>query len=242
MELELGCEMYRQATTPTHLAGRACDMVRLLKGDHMKLGYAVDMYTHSIQTATRAYLDGANDEIIVCALLHDVGEMLSPTNHGDVSAGILRPYISRKSHWMLANHEVFQGYYYFDKFGEDVNRREQLLKGGGGSGSCVTDPLLAGKAPEGAYDLAVDFCEKYDALSFDPNFTCMELEDFQPFLLNVFSKEPFWDQRHNLKTSSSQLFVEGPTTLDENEYTPTTCERSRQLRVTNMDFPLGNTS
>ena len=40
--------------------------------------YPVDRLTHSLQTATRALRDGADDELIVCALFHDVGESLGP--------------------------------------------------------------------------------------------------------------------------------------------------------------------
>ena len=74
-ELELGSELYRQATTAKHLASRACDLLLLLKGTHMELGFPVDLYTHSLQSATRAHRDGADDEMTVCALLHDIGEM-----------------------------------------------------------------------------------------------------------------------------------------------------------------------
>ena len=197
-ELELGSELYRQATTAKHLASRACDLLLLLKGTHMELGFPVDLYTHSLQSATRAHRDGADDEMTVCALLHDIGEMLCPSNHGDVAASILRPYISRKMHWVLANHEVFQGYYYFDKVGLDKNARERL-RGAGGSASGL--PTVQG-APEGAYELCIEFCEKYDMNSFDPDYPCMELSDFQPMLLNVFSKSPWWDQPDNLKSGA----------------------------------------
>lgn len=197
-EIDLGSDVYRQATTAKHLASRACDLLLLLKGTHMELGFPVDLYTHSLQSATRAYRDGAVDEIIVCALLHDVGEMLCPSNHGDVAASILRPYISRKMHWVLANHEVFQGYYYFDKVGLDKNSREKL-KNAGGSGSGMPEKV---GAPLGAYELCIEFCEKYDMNSFDPEYSNMDLNEFQPMLLNVFSKTPWWDQPNNLKSGS----------------------------------------
>ena len=74
----------------------------------MELGARIDLYEHALQSATRATRDGASDEIVACALLHDVGEVLCPSNHGDVAAAILRPYISKEAHWVLAHHEVFQ--------------------------------------------------------------------------------------------------------------------------------------
>eukprot|EP00943_MAST-04B_sp_MAST-4B-sp1_P001943 g1943.t1 len=213
-ELELGSELYRQATTAEHLSTRACDLLQLLKGTHMELGFPVDLYTHSIQSATRAYKDNAGDEIVVCALLHDIGEMLCPQNHGDIAAAILRPYISQKMHWVLANHEVFQGYYYFDKVGMDKFSRDAFKNDLGGcnksgvpinmdSNNSVDDMInIANTAPKGAYDLCVLFCERYDQPSFDPEFENMELEEFQPMLLNVFGKQPWWDQPENLKSGA----------------------------------------
>jgi len=69
---------------------------------------------------------------------------------------LLRPYISRKAHWCLANHEVFQGHYYFDKVpgmeADAINRRD-LLHGGGGSGSGLEGNKIAGGEPEGGWEL-----------------------------------------------------------------------------------------
>mmetsp|Transcript_16476 Transcript_16476/g.25583 ORF Transcript_16476/g.25583 Transcript_16476/m.25583 type:complete len:184 (-) Transcript_16476:143-694(-) len=176
-------------------------MLTLLKGDHMKIGFPVDMYTHSLQAATRAKRAGASDEIVVVALLHDVGELMSPVNHGDVAAGILRPYISRKAHWALANHEVFQGYYYFHHYGMDRHRRDQL-EGSGGSGSGLSSVELAGSAPDGAWELCQQFCEDYDMPSFDPEYKCMDLEEFVPAMERVFARKPFWDEPTNLKAGA----------------------------------------
>ena len=53
-------------------------------------------YTHSLQSATRADSDGADEETVVCALLHDLGDMIAPDNHSEVIAAILRPYTSVK--------------------------------------------------------------------------------------------------------------------------------------------------
>ena len=53
-----------------------------MKGD--RLGYQVDRYTHSLQAATGAEREGADEETIVCALLHVVGDVLVPDNHSEV--------------------------------------------------------------------------------------------------------------------------------------------------------------
>ena len=43
----------------------------------------------------------SSSELVVCALLHDIGELYTPSNHGDFAAALLRPYISRKAQWVL---------------------------------------------------------------------------------------------------------------------------------------------
>src|SRR5262245_21217832 len=81
--------------------------------------YPIDRLEHSLQTATRAMRDGADEEMIVCALFHDVGESLGPMNHGEVVAAILRPFISEANHWMLFHHPLFQTYFYGRHLGLD---------------------------------------------------------------------------------------------------------------------------
>ena len=71
-------------------------LLKQMQGDRM--GYQVDRYTHSLQSATRAERDGADEETIVCALLHDIGDILAPDNHSEVAAAILRPYVSERNY------------------------------------------------------------------------------------------------------------------------------------------------
>ncbi len=89
------------------MSDRLLELLKAMKGD--KLGYQVDRYTHSLQSATRAESDGADEETVVCALLHDLGDVIAPDNHSEVIASILRPYISEKNHWVLKHHGLFQG-------------------------------------------------------------------------------------------------------------------------------------
>ncbi|GMI38569.1 hypothetical protein TeGR_g2411 [Tetraparma gracilis] len=190
-DMDLMTPLYAAATSPTRLTQRALGLLKAQKGGHSELGAKIDLYQHGVQTATRAYRDGASDEMVACALLHDIGELLSPSNHGDVAAGILRPYISQAMWWTLANHEVFQGHYYYEHAGLDPNARDRWLEGKDGG--------HMGAAPEGAWELCAEFCEKYDAPSFDPEYQNMELEEFVPILERVFSKEGFWDDAQNAK-------------------------------------------
>ena len=142
------------------------ELLKAMKGD--KLGYQVDRYTHSLQSATRAESDGADEETVVCALLHDLGDVIAPDNHSEVIASILRPYISEKNHWVLKHHGLFQGYYYFHHIGGDRNARE----------SYKDHPF---------YQDCVDFCEKWDQTSFDPDYPIQPLEYFEPMVRKVLT-------------------------------------------------------
>ena len=81
---------------------------------------------HSLQTATRALRDGADDELIVAALIHDVGDELAPYNHSEVAAGIIRPYVRPEVTWIVEQHGLFQSYYYAHYAGRDRNAREKF--------------------------------------------------------------------------------------------------------------------
>ena len=81
---------------------------------------------HSLQAATRALRDRADEELVVAALLHDIGDELAPYNHAEVAAAILRPYVRPEVTWIVAQHGLFQNYYYVHHFGGDRNARERL--------------------------------------------------------------------------------------------------------------------
>ena len=105
------------------LSKRLIDHMKLLKGDTG--GFAVDRLTHCLQTATRAHKDGRDVEYVVCALLHDIGDTLGPSNHADIAATILEPYVSEENHWIVKHHGIFQGYYFFHFLGLDKNMRDK---------------------------------------------------------------------------------------------------------------------
>ena len=64
-----------------NLPERIIQHLDMLKGDHG--GFAVDRYTHCLQTATRAFRDGRDEEYVVCALLHDIGCLLYTSDAAD---------------------------------------------------------------------------------------------------------------------------------------------------------------
>lgn len=123
---------------------------------------------HSLQTATRALRDDADEEMIVVALLHDVGDRLAPANHSQFAAAILRPYVSRENYWLVKHHGVFQGYYYFHHHGFDRNARDRFK----------SDPN---------YERTAAFCQDWDQASFDPGYKTLPIEHFEPMVARVLA-------------------------------------------------------
>jgi len=148
------------------LPDRIMAHMRLLDGDYG--GFAVDRLTHSLQTATLAHRAGEDEEYVVCALLHDIGDTLGSFNHADIGAAIVKPFVSEANHWMVEKHGVFQGYYFFHHIGLDRNMREQFRG-------------------HPAFERTALFCEKYDGPAFQPGLDPMPLEAFEPMLRRVIS-------------------------------------------------------
>ena len=149
------------------LPDRVIDHLCMLKGDFG--GFAVDRFEHSLQTATRAFRDGADEEMVVCALLHDIGDTLASWNHAELGATILKPFVSEQNHWLLQNHGIFQGYYFFHHLGMDRNLRDQFLG----------HPW---------FEHTASFCEKWDQTAFQTDYDTMPLEAFVPMVRRVMEK------------------------------------------------------
>lgn len=165
-------QKFNMVASPTMNAHRVLDLFEALHG--MNIGNIIDQYDHGLQTATRALNDGCDEETVVVALLHDIGEVLSPVNHGEIAAGILRPYISPTNYWTLMHHEVFQAYYYQDAAELKERNARDYFKDNPHYASCFR------------------FCEKYDSPSFDPEYENLPLEHFIPMVERVFNKQPYW--------------------------------------------------
>ena len=136
-------------------------------------GYKITRLEHSLQAATRAFKNKESDEMIVATLLHDIGDDLAPMNHSQYAASILKPYVSEKTYWIILHHGLFQTYYSAEHLGGDKNAREKY------------------KDAE-HYQATIDFCEKYDQASFDPNYKSMTLKEFEPMVRNIFARKPFY--------------------------------------------------
>jgi predicted HD phosphohydrolase len=148
------------------LPDRILAHLRLLDGDYA--GFAVDRLTHSLQTATLAHRDGRDEEYVVCALLHDIGDTLGSFNHADVAAAIVKPFVAEENHWMVEQHAIFQGYYFFHHIGMDRDLREQFR---GHRWFARTE----------------EFCARYDGPAFDPKGETLPLDFFEPMVRRVMA-------------------------------------------------------
>ena len=149
------------------LPDRVLAHLSLLHGDCG--GFPVDRLTHCLQTATRAHRDGRDEEYVVCALLHDIGDTLGAYNHPDVAAAIVKPFVSEANHWMVAHHGIFQGYYFFHHVGMDRHMRESFRD----------SPWFA---------RTEEFCARYDGPAFDRKAETLPLAFFEPMLRRVFAE------------------------------------------------------
>jgi len=132
-------------------------------------GYRVSRLTHSLQSATRAHRAGESEEMVVAALLHDLGDGLAPLAHGEMAAAVLKPYVSERTRWIIKHHGVFQMYYYAHHLGGDRHARERFKS-------------------HKWYQACADFCENYDQNCFDPDYPHEKLEFFAPMLQRVFAE------------------------------------------------------
>jgi len=149
------------------LPDRLIAHLKVLDGDYG--GFPVDRYTHSLQTATRALKDGRDDEYVACALFHDIGDTLGTFNHFDIAAAILKPFVSAENHWMVQNHGIFQGYYFFHHIGLDRDLRNQFRA-------------------HPSYERTAEFCELYDNPAFDPKGETLPMSEFEPLVRRVFGQ------------------------------------------------------
>jgi predicted HD phosphohydrolase len=150
------------------LADRILQAVRQL--DHGLEGYPVTRLQHSLQTATRALKDGADDELIVAALIHDVGDELAPYNHAEMAAAIIRPYVRPEVTWIVEQHGLFQTYYYVHHTGGDRFMRDRLKD-------------------HKWFAACVDFCHRWDQSSFDPDYPTLPLGTFEPYVRRIFGRK-----------------------------------------------------
>jgi len=154
-------------------AGVVLDLLRSL--EKVTVGFAVDQLTHCLQTATLAERAGADDEVVVAALCHDIGKAISMPNHPGIAAEILRPYVRSQVYEMIRVHQDFQGRHYYAHFGGDPDARQQHR--------ATLDAET--------YALAERFADEWDQIAFDPAYDTLPLEHFEPLVRKVFAQGKF---------------------------------------------------
>ena len=156
-----------------HVASLPDRILRALSGLSQSLdGYKIDRLQHSLQSATRAEADGADIEWIVAALIHDIGDELAPLNHSQFAAAMIRPYVRAEVTWVIEMHGLFQMVYYAHHLGQDPNGRDAYRD----------HPW---------FESCVNFCERWDQASFDPDYPTKPLDYFAPMVREVFSRPAF---------------------------------------------------
>lgn len=156
------------------LAGTADRLLRELasQADETISGYKVTRLEHGLQSATRARRDGADIDWVVATLLHDIGDGLAPQNHDKFAAEIMRPFMRDEVVWVVEHHGIFQMYYYAHHYGWDRELREKY-------------------ADHPCYQSCVDFCERWDQSSFDPDYPMDSLDSFADDVRAVFARKAY---------------------------------------------------
>ncbi|MEM9607507.1 MAG: HD domain-containing protein [Actinomycetota bacterium] len=151
------------------VADRVLAMLRSMGEQHQ--GFAVSQLDHALQTATRAERDGADDDMIIAALCHDMGKTFSNMNHPAIAAEMLRPWVSDEAYWVTKYHQDFQGRHYYARIGMDPETRRKHLG-------------------HEHYEMAERFADVWDETAFDPDYPSETLEHFEPLVRTVFSRTP----------------------------------------------------
>jgi len=157
-----------------YLQQTAKRLMRELKnqGDETFEGYKITRLEHALQTATRELRDGAGDDWVAAALLHDIGDGLSPQNHDRFAAEIVRPFLREECTWTVEHHGAFQMLYYAHHYDWNQNERDRYRD----------HPY---------FQTCADFCERWDQASFDPDYPSEPLDFFGPIIERVFARRPY---------------------------------------------------
>ena len=159
----LGETQTHQESVPDHILG-------MLRGlDRMVTGFGVSQLRHALQTATMARRANAPDDMVLASLCHDMGKAISVSGHGEISAAILRPYVSEDVYKIILTHQDFQGRHYYGWFDKPTNLREQYRN----------EPWFA---------RAEEFTDEWDQVAFDPDYPVMPLEAFDALVRQYFGK------------------------------------------------------
>lgn len=139
--------------------------------DELVQGFQVTQLVHGLQTATMAEKAGADLDMVVGSLCHDMGKMISNANHPAIAAEMMRPWISEEAYWVVKVHQDFEGMHYYARMG--------------------IDPMIRLKYQgHEFYESAERFADQWDQRAFDPDYPTLPLEHFEPMVREVFNRPP----------------------------------------------------
>ena len=151
---------------------------RLLKAlvsmDEGLSGYQITRLGHSVQSATRAYRDGADIDWIVSAFVRHQ-DIFAPYNHDEYAATILKPFVREQCTWVVEKHGDFQMIYYGDHVGGNPNKRDAYKD----------HPY---------FEIVSNFANAGTNRFFDPTYDSKPIEFFADMVREVFARTPY-DQR-----------------------------------------------
>ena len=151
------------------VADRVLTILRGMEDLHQ--GFQVTQLFHSLQTATRAERGGADLDMVVGSLCHDIGKAFSNANHPAIAAEMIRPFVDPDVYWIVKVHQDFQGLHYYARMG--------------------LDPMMRTRHQDHpAYELAAQFADDWDQTAFDPDYPTLPLAHFEPMVREVFGRKP----------------------------------------------------
>lgn len=124
----------------------------------------ISAYEHSLQTAARARRDGADDEMIAVALLHDVLRNVAVTEHGPALALALSDRLTPARMEILRTHSDFQ---------------HDAIHG--------TDYAARLHGDEHWFTEAVRLA-LWDSMAFDPDYPTPPLEEFTYYVARLMGE------------------------------------------------------
>ena len=147
-----------------------CVLFMLRALDGLRLGYPISMLQHSLQAATRAHNANASDELVLCALCHHLGALLSVEAQAELSASILRGFVSEDAYRIVRHGPEYQWQQYGAQLGLPTNQRARY-------------------AQQSWHADAVRFSDEWDSPAYDPSFKSLPLEEFESLVRAKFSPD-----------------------------------------------------
>ena len=127
----------------------------------------INQLQHSLQMADRVYKDGGSDQLILCALCHDVGKVVGYQYHGEIAAEMLRPFVTDEHYSLVATHQDFECFHLGRLNAHLLYQRERY-------------------SSEPWYEAAIQF-SLWDQASFDPDYNTPPLKEYLSLIESLCS-------------------------------------------------------